>query len=56
MLEWKVRYFVGNMLHSYVLDAETQLDAIMKAINRIPEGSRCFVSDFSVERNYKEWN
>lgn len=56
MKEWYVEFYIGTMLHSYVVEAECQLEAMLVAIKGINKGVRPFVSDFKVERKYPEWN
>lgn len=56
MKEYKVSYYLGNMLHTYIEDAENECEAIEKATKRIPKTSKDIFHDFKIERYYQPWN
>lgn len=56
MKTYRVSYYLGNMLHSYLIDAEHENEAIQKALTGVPSTSRHLFHDFKIERYFQEWN
>ena len=56
MKEYNIKYYLGNMLHSYIIEAKNECEAIEKALKRIPETSKKHFHDFSIERHFERWN
>lgn len=56
MKDYQVSYMLGDMYHMYVLTAENEAQAILKAVNRLPDGSKERLHDFKIERYFQKWN
>lgn len=56
MKDYRVSYYLGDMLHTYIITAESEIDAIVKVMRAIPATSRKIFNNFKVERYYEEWN
>lgn len=56
MNDYKVSYYLGDMYHTYILTAENEAQAILKAVNRLPDGSKAILHDFKIERYIQKWN
>lgn len=56
MKDYKVSYMLGDMYHTYILTAENEAQAILKAVNRLPDGSKERLHDFKIERYIQKWN
>lgn len=54
MKTYRVKYYLKDMLHTYLVDAENEAEAISKVIKGLysPE----IMHDFSIERYFEEWN
>lgn len=52
--DFTVSYYLGDMFHTYTIEAESKKKAICKAIKSI--SNKEIMHDFKVERRYKEWN
>ena len=55
MKDWQVSYYLGEMFHCYVIEAENEYDATMKCLKSIPEGSRKHFRDLIVAIRKEEW-
>jgi len=53
--EYKISYYLRNMYHTYLLDAENQQEAEERALRDIPETSKPLLHDFKAERYYRPW-
>lgn len=56
MKQWQVKYYLGDMLHTYVVDAVNEFEATLKVLYRIPETSRNLFRTLSVIEYHQEWN
>ena len=56
MKEYLVEYCINSMHHSYVFEANSEYEAIQKALSEIPTPVQSLLHDFKVERYFKEWN
>ena len=56
MLEYRVSYYLGDMYHSYIVDAENEYEATMRVLRTIPEGSQKIFRELKVYRASREWN
>ncbi len=56
MKDWQVSYYLGEMFHCYVIEAENEYDATMKCLKSIPEGSKKYFRDLIVAIRKEEWN
>ena len=56
MKTYKVRYYLDNFYHTYLIDAENEYDAIDLAIRSIPSTNQPLLHDFKIERYFQEWN
>ena len=56
MKEYSVKYYLDDFLHTYVVEADNEHEATMKALQRIPFESRPLFHDFEIKRHYQEWN
>ena len=50
MKDWQVSYYLGDMFHCYVIEAENEYDATLKLLNSIPKGSHKLFRDLKVAR------
>lgn len=55
MREYKVSYMLGDMYHSYIIEAENEATAIMRVINRLPDSSKKIFHEFTIDRYYIKW-
>ncbi len=55
MREYSVTYYLGDMYHSYVVDADNEAEAVMKVLNRLPDVCKAIMHDFKIERYYQPW-
>ena len=53
-MEFRVKYYLGYMYHSYIIEAENEAVAIMKAIREIP--AKEIMHDFKIEKHFQAWN
>lgn len=56
MIDYVVSYYLGNFFHCYTIEAETEVDAMIKALERIPETSKKWFHDIKIKRKKGEWN
>ena len=59
MKDWQVSYYLGDMFHCCVIEADNEYDAtlkLLKLLNSIPEGSRKLFRDLKVTRKKVDWN
>lgn len=56
MNDWQVSYYLGDMFHCYVIEAENEYDATLKLLKSIPEGSQKIFRDLIVAKRKQEWN
>lgn len=54
MKSYLIEYCLGNMHHSFVIDAENEVEAILKSVKALNEPS--MMHDFKVSRYFEEWN
>lgn len=55
MKEYEVSYYLHDMYHSYIVDADNEAEAITKALSRLNSRSKEIMHDFKVERYYRPW-
>lgn len=51
MKDYVVSYYLGNMFHSYTVEAENEFEAMFKVLNGIPETSKKWFCDFKIKRS-----
>ena len=56
MKDYVVSYYLGNFFHCYTVEAENEVDAMLQALNRIPETSKHLFHDFKIKRSKTVWN
>lgn len=56
MKEYRITYYLDDMLHTYIEVAENEYNAISKCLNRIPVTSRNLMRNLKIERYIQEWN
>ena len=56
MKDYNVSYMLGDMYHSYIITAENEAQAILRTVNRLPDGSKEILHDFKIERYIQKWN
>ena len=56
MLDFQVSYYLGNMLHQYVIEAKNYYDATRKVLKSIPETSQDIFRELKIERYHLDWN
>lgn len=49
MRDYVVSYYLGEMYHTYTVEAKNEYEATMKALRAIPEGSQKHFRKFHVE-------
>ena len=55
-MTYQISYYLGDMHHTYLMDANNEAEAITKALDRMPDGSRAILHNFKIERHYPDWN
>lgn len=55
MREYSVTYYLGDMYHSYIVDADNEAEAITKALANLNSRSKEIMHDFKIERYYQPW-
>lgn len=56
MKEYRISYYLDDMLHTYIEVAENEYKAILKCLHHIPDTSSVIMHDFKIERYIQEWN
>lgn len=56
MKDYQVSYYLGDMLHGYVLTANNEAEAIVKVVNSLPDCCQKILHDFKIQRYVQEWN
>lgn len=56
MKDYQVKYYLGDMLHTYVIEAKSEYEAYQKVLKRIPETSQHLFRELKIERYYSDWN
>lgn len=56
MKEYSVSYYLGDMYHSYLVDADNEFEATEKVMRGIPKTSKHIFRDLTVKRYFREWN
>ena len=56
MKDWQVSYYLGDMFHCYVIEAENEYDVTLKLLNSIPKGSQKIFRDLIVAIRKEECN
>ena len=56
MNEYRISYYLRDMYHTYIMEAKNEAEAILKAVNRLPEGSKEIMHHFSIEKYVQKWN
>lgn len=54
MKTYQVSYYLGEMYHKYLVDAENEYEAIRKSVGRLPQTSKEIIHDFKIERYYQK--
>ena len=55
-MTYRISYYLGDMHHTYLMDANNEAEAIIKALNRMPDRSKAILHDFKIERYFSDWN
>lgn len=56
MYDYIVSYKLGDMYHSYIETADNEASAILKVINRLPNGGKAILHEFKIEKYIEKWN
>lgn len=56
MKEYRVSYELGDMLHTRIVKANNEYNAILTCMLKIPYTSQDKFKNLKVERYYEEWN
>ena len=56
MREYRVSYYLGDMYHSYLVDADNEFEATEKALRGVVSTSMGIFTGLKVERYFREWN
>jgi hypothetical protein len=56
MNEYRISYYLRDMYHTYIMEAKNEAEAITRAVNRLPEGSKEIMHHFSIEKYVQKWN
>ena len=54
-MEYLVSYYLGNMYHSYLVDADNEAEAFLKVLNGLNENGKKILHNLKVERHYRKW-
>lgn len=55
MREYLVSYYLNDMLHSWIVEADNEAEAILKALKSLNDRSKEIMHDFKIERYYRPW-
>ena len=55
-MTYQISYYLGDMYHIYLMDANNEAEAITKALKTIQDGSKAILHDFKIERYFSDWN
>lgn len=53
---YQVSYYLDDMYHKYLVDAENEYEAIRKSVGRLPQTSQEIMHDFKIECYHEKWN
>ena len=53
MKEWQVSFYLNDMLHQYVIDADNEADAYAKVLNSLVKKE--IMHDLRIERYQRPW-
>jgi hypothetical protein len=56
MKEYEVSYYLGNMYHSCIVEANNEAEAILKKLKSLPDCCKAIMHDFNIERYHQHWN
>ena len=56
MMTYQISYYLGDMHHVYLMDANNEAEAITKVLKMIQDGSKAILHDLKIERHYPVWN
>lgn len=55
MKDYSVSYYLDNVYHQYIVEAENEYQAINQVMRGMPEGSAKIMHNFKIERYYQPW-
>ena len=55
MKEYSVSYYLDNMFHTYLVDANHEAKAYEKVLKGIPDECMPIMHDLKIERYYRKW-
>ena len=53
---YRVSYYLRDMYHTYIIEAENEATAMLKVVNGLPEGSKKIMHHFSILKYVQKWN
>lgn len=56
MKTYQISFYLGDMYHIYLMDANNEAEAITEVLNMIPDRSKTILHGFKIERHYPDWN
>ncbi len=55
MKEYEVSYYLGDMYHCCIVEADNEAEAILKELRTLNDRSKEIMHDFKIERYYRPW-
>ena len=55
MKEYSVSFYLNDMYHSYLVDADNEAEAILKVMKSLNSRSKEIMHGFKIERYYRPW-
>lgn len=57
MKEYRVSYYVGDMFHKYVVEAESEFDVLKNLVSKFEQlSTKSLLNTIKIERYYQDWN
>lgn len=56
MKTYSVQYYLGDMHHTYLVDAKNEYEATTKVLKSIPDTSQERFHNLTIKRYFQEWN
>ena len=56
MKEYEVSYYLHDMHHCCIVEADNEAEAILKELKTLNDRSKEIMHDFKIERYYQSWN
>lgn len=56
MKDYAVSYYLNNLYHTYIVEAENEAQAIKEVLDRMPDTSKPLFHDFKIKQSETVWN